>query len=463
MTRRTAIAQTIFPLLAACGGGGTDTPPPDAGQVLIPTIVKQPSSLTILAGGTAVFGVEAKGSSVKLSTVTADGLSYQWLRNGIELTGATSAVLQSGHSSILDTGAQFSVRVHGPSGSVLSEVATLTVVSPSLTVIAGRTDAYGYVDGPRAAALFEDPRPIAIDDAGNVYLGARAPTAHSTGARHTIRKVAIDGTVTTFAGLKGQDGLVDGTGSMARFHEIIALGFDRARNRLMVVDSTPSSLQPVLREVTLDAVVTTRHALNMPRAFNAAFGPDGSIYLASGTYVGPGGLGVPNSIPTAIYKAGSGGAVALLAGSPDSQGTDDGTGSAARFLSLRGLAVGAAGTAYVADGFRIRKVAADGAVTTLAGSAESSMIQPMNPLDGIGPIARFVYPGALAVDAKGLLVCDGAFIRHVTPDGHVSTFAELPQTVFHAGQHLGGTVLDDSGKVIVATHSWVGRFSAFGG
>ena len=92
-----------------------------------------------------------------------------------------------------------------------------------------------------------------------------------------------------------------------------------------------------------------------------------------------------------IRKVTAGGVVTTLAGLADSPGSADGTGSAARFNSPRGVAVDSGGNVYVADtGNRtIRKVTAGGVVTTLAGLADSS-----GSADGTGSAARFNILGA---------------------------------------------------------------------
>jgi glucose/arabinose dehydrogenase len=73
-------------------------------------------------------------------------------------------------------------------------------------------------------------------------------------------------------------------------------------------------------------------------------------------------------------------------------------------------------TLFVTDGTRIRTVAPDGAVATLAGAAEAG------EADGDRETARFRFAGAMAFDATGgLLVTDANRIRRVTREGAVTT------------------------------------------
>jgi sugar lactone lactonase YvrE len=116
--------------------------------------------------------------------------------------------------------------------------------------------------------------------------------------------------------------------------------------------------------------------------------------------------------------------VTTLAGSSRG-GSDDGTGTAARFSSPAGVALDASGNLYVADSlnYTIRKVTPAGTVTTLAGLAGQ-----IGRDDGTGNAARFYGPLAVAVDPAGNVYAgDGAgqTVRKITPDGVVTTFAGM--------------------------------------
>ena len=76
----------------------------------------------------------------------------------------------------------------------------------------------------------------------------------------------------------------------------------------------------------------------------------------------------------------------------------DGTGSMARFLNPNSVAVDTNGNVFVADtdNHTIRKVTPAGAVTTLAGSPGASGTN-----DGTGSAARFNTPSSVAVDTNG--------------------------------------------------------------
>jgi sugar lactone lactonase YvrE len=121
---------------------------------------------------------------------------------------------------------------------------------------------------------------------------------------------------------------------------------------------------------------------------------------------------IPATIPNNVTTfAGSG-----------TEGSNNGTGTAASFYRPRGVTTDASGNVYVADGAsrKIRKITPDGVVTTLAGNGK------IGSNDGIGTDASFYNPQGLATDAENNIYvadCSNHKIRKITPNGVVTTFA----------------------------------------
>lgn len=123
---------------------------------------------------------------------------------------------------------------------------TVRMISPNGTVmtIAGAPSTMGAVDGTGGAARFSGPTAIAIDAAGNLYIG-------DAGNSFTVRKMTSAGVVTTLAGNAGSFGTLDGTGSAAHFGYPNAIAVD-ANGNVFVTQA-----DNVIRQITSAGVVTT--------------------------------------------------------------------------------------------------------------------------------------------------------------------------------------------------------------
>jgi len=85
-----------------------------------PTITTQPVNQTVTAGQTATFTVVANGTTP---------MTYQWKKNGMAISGATSSSYTTPATTSSDNGSQFTVVVSNVAGNVTSSAATLTVNS----------------------------------------------------------------------------------------------------------------------------------------------------------------------------------------------------------------------------------------------------------------------------------------------------------------------------------------------
>jgi hypothetical protein len=92
-----------------------------------PAITTQPANQTVAVGSTATFSVVATGTAP---------LSYQWFKNTVSISGATSASYTTPATAASDTGAEFTVTVSNALGSASSNQAKLTVSASTPTVTA---------------------------------------------------------------------------------------------------------------------------------------------------------------------------------------------------------------------------------------------------------------------------------------------------------------------------------------
>ncbi|HCL83053.1 MAG TPA: hypothetical protein DIC22_03715 [Chitinophagaceae bacterium] len=167
-----------------------------------------------------------------------------------------------------------------------------------------------------------------------------------------------------------------------------------------------------------------------------------------------GNVYVADSRNNLIRKISADGMVTTLAGS-GAAGSADGRGDTASFFYPQGLAVDKNGNVYVADTHNslIRKISPDGFVTTLAGQ------RIYHTVPGMDTAVRFDNPAGIAVDKSGnLYVADWAnnLIRKISPDGKVFNFAGKgsPGAKDGAGSSAsfylpGGIALDAAGNLYV--------------
>ena len=269
----------------------------------------------------------------------------------------------------------------------LSQISiTESILQLYFGTLAGTAGSSGSTDGTGSAARFDTPYGVAVDTAGNVFV---ADTFN-----HTIRKTTSVGVVTTLAGLAGSSGSTDGTGSAARFYYPTGVSVDTSGN-VFVADSFNNTI----RKVTSSGVVTTLAGLAGSSGSTDGTGSAARFGQPIGASVDTAGnVFVADTYNDTIRKVTSVGVVTTLAGSAGSSGSTDGTGSAARFSLPYGVAVDTAGNVFVADNANhtIRKITSAGVVTTLAGLAGSN-----GSTDGTGSAARFSSPLGVAVDTAG--------------------------------------------------------------
>lgn len=226
--------------------------------------------------------------------------------------------------------------------------------------------------------------------------------------------------VTTLAG-DGSPGFNDGPLNQARFADPFGIAVD-GKGNLYVADAGESNR---IRKITPDGIVSTLagggEGFQDGQGANAKFNTPSQLALDA-----QGNLYVADTGNNAVRRVTPDGAVTTIAGSGH-VGARDGAAREAELNAPVGVAVDAQGNVYVADTYndRIRKVATDGQVTTIAGGAASSP----GYADGPAMSASFDTPCGIAVTPKGeLYVADTGnnAIRKLTLDGQVQTFASAP-------------------------------------
>jgi sugar lactone lactonase YvrE len=199
------------------------------------------------------------------------------------------------------------------------------------------------VDGPPDKACFDKPVSLAVDAAGNVYV--------ADAENNKIRKVTPNGQVTTLAG-NGELGSKDGKGSVASFYTPSGIAVDAAGN-VYVADYGNNRI----RKITMDGTVSTIAGSD---AIGNTDGntSDASFFYPNALAVDNAGtIYIVDQVNHKIRKISAKGIVSTLAGS-GTPGSTDGTGESASFNYPSGIAVDTYGNLYVADQLncKIRKM-----------------------------------------------------------------------------------------------------------
>jgi hypothetical protein len=299
--------------------GATLTVPAQVAPPTPPAIAAQPAAASAAEGGTATFTIAATGT---------DPLSYQWLRNGAVIPGATLATYTTPTLALADDGSVHSVVVWNEGGTVVSATALLTVTAalpgrawgapqPVGTLVAdGWTpavsiDGTGVSDavwvgadtggGANLLALLHDPAsgwtavPDVVDGAAaapsQLDLAASADTATAVWTQH-------DGTSwKTFARRR----LVDGWGPVST----ISAGAPDASHPCVAMDGTGGAL-----------AAWTEGAEGWAASYTAAAGWGAPVRLSTSglnprVALGPAGGGIVawwdgSAVQAALYSAGLG-------------------------------------------------------------------------------------------------------------------------------------------------------------
>ncbi|QJD95001.1 hypothetical protein HH214_03450 [Mucilaginibacter robiniae] len=190
----------------------------------------------------------------------------------------------------------------------------------------------------------------------------------------------------------------------------------------------------------------------------------GNVYVASGDdyTLLPSG---PHNLPlyritensSKVYKITPGGAVSVFAGSTN--GLADGQGTDAKFRSPTHIVRNAkTGDLYVSDALVIRKITANGTVSTLAGSNNPAGSSYTNGLkDGQGTAASFLYIYSMLCDAStgDLYVIDDSYLgnlRKVTAGGYVSTIKITVPYYNVISFNTVGMAIDASNNILISTY-----------
>ncbi len=423
-------------------------------DVAVVTVLLPPAISQLVTNQLARIG----GSAMLSVTATGVGaFSYQWLHNGkyIDPYGIITTIAGNDQSDYLGDGQQatnaslsypYGVAVDASNNLYIADSYNSCVrkvdSSGIITTVAGIGKSWNYSgDGQQATnATLGDPRGVAVDASGNLYI---ADSGNSC-----VRKVDRLGIITTIAGNGQSDYLGDGQqATNASLNYPYGVAVDASGN-LYIADSGNNCV----RKVDSSGIITTiagngqsDYLGDGQQATNASLNnPWGVAVDASGN------LYIADSGNSCVRKVDSSGIITTVVGIGQSWDYS-GDGQQATNATLRfplAITFDTSGNLYIADSANscVRKVDSFGIITTVAGNGQPDYLGDGQQAAN----ASLNNPYGVAVDAPGNLYIadsDNNRVRKVNLDQNVS--------VQNGMLNLGSVSIADLGSYqVVVTSSY---------
>ncbi len=433
--RRVGPAGTISTLAGNGSNGFSGDGGPAANARL-----NQPNGVTVSADGTVFVAdlgnnrIRRVGTDGTISTVGSffnpncvaagvDGSVYVCTRFPSQISliaadGTVSTVAGNGSSGYSgDGGLAASAQLNQPLGVAVGENGTLYIADTinnrirlvradgTISSIAGAgSSGFSGDDGPAVSAQLSSPVGVALAVDGSVYVADLG--------NHRIRLVGTSGGISTVAGgaspteFTGDGG--PALGAQLNTPSSIAVAGD---GTLYVADTDKSRI----RRIDPNGMITTVAGTGS-NGFSGDGGPATSaqLYYPRGVALAPdGSLLIADTNNSRIRRLDPDGTISTVVGTGGLGAGGEGDGGPATDAILGrpyGIAVAADGTIYIADAYsyKVRRVAPDGTISTVAGD----------------PGRWLNIPHAVAVGIDGtVFIADLDRIRRINGDGSISVVA----------------------------------------
>jgi uncharacterized protein (TIGR03437 family) len=380
----TGLRQADGPLTVMIGGGAAVTSTKNLSQGVLQIDAKIPSGIQT---GSVVPVVVAVGNTSSQAgvTISVQSATPAAAATNTPIGWATAVTTDlAGNVYFISSNSVFKVDPQG-----------------ALTRIAGNLkEGYSGDGGPAIdAQLYTDdlvnetpafgiPSGLAMDSKGNLYI--------SDGGNARVRKVSLDGIISTVAGNGTHGYLGDGgAATAAQISSPRSLAIDGAGN-LYIADSA------AVRVVSVAGVINTAAPFGGP---GIAVDGGGNLYVVD---------------YTRVRRVSPAGTVTTVAGGTGIIGVsgDGGPATSAAFIGPMAVATDRSGNLYIGDVSSVRRVSPDGIVNTFAGGGKN------NTGDGGSATNAQIAVESIAIDSSGNLYIAGyARVRKVSPDGTITTVA----------------------------------------
>ena len=360
-----------------------------------------------------------------ISTVAGSGIAGYSGDGG----PATSAGLNEPFGLVVDSSGNLFIGDFG--NNRVREVNTSGVIS---TVAGNGTAGYSGDGGPAASAELNEPAGVAVDSAGDVFIGDVLNFVIREVKAGSISTVAGNGQSVFFPSYTTDDPLFStygGDNSAATSAELATPGgvaVDSAGN-VFIADGGNGRV----RKVDANGIITTVAG----GGSGGDGGPATSAHIADPTGVAvdsSGNIFISEYFGPKIRKVDASGTISTI------------TGSNGELAGPTDVAVDSAGNVFIADrqSNRILKVDTSGTLTTVAGNGTWGYSGDGGPATS----AELAGPNGVAVDSTGeVFIADweNNAVRKVDSSGTISTFALINTVV--------GVAVDGNGNVFAADGS----------
>src|SRR5688572_21832709 len=413
--------------------------------------VTQGGGIAVIAG-TGAPGYNGDGAAASTQLNFPAGLAVDSLGVLYIADSANKLVrrVQAGQVTTILGGKSSTLQLGAPTGLALDQAGNLYVADSFQNRVFCRTSGGGIsVIAGSDPELTAPPRDVAIDSAGNLFIA---------GARQVLRRNAVTNPV-PYAGDGSFGEAKENVAALASYLAgPIGVALDEAGGVYVVEESARR-----VRRIDYAGIISTVAGGGSATTLGDG-GPATAARLLDPVGIAVdswGGIRIADYLGNRVRGVTTGGIAFTAAGDGTVGSTGDGgPAQSARVNHPRALAYDREGNLYVADSLnhRIRKIAANGFIATIAGSGVRGYSG-----DGAGAKqAHLNAPLGVFVDREGsVLIADSGnhVIRKVSPAGIITTVAgsgargfggDGGPAVLAAFSSPSGVVSDDDGNLFIA-------------